>query len=357
MPSLTWASAKSDNAGGAQRYEEAIQAALLAVADPSDWTFKRAQLTGLRTPGRGGRRVPMGLLDRASLSTARALGRLAYPRGLVHRFDLRLPPAGLREVATVHGLEPWHFTDEGLLPPWLEPATRESFGCIAVSEFTASELRSRLDIKRIWVIPNGVDESWRSVTSLSAEERAGLGLQESYVLHAAGASARKNLPPLAAAWPEVHSRTQAQLVMTGSPDPRRTALFEGLPGAKLLGRVDYELLQRIMAGAAVVVVPSLYEGFGLPAIEAMACGVPVVASSRAALPEVCGEAAVLVDPDAVGLVNGLLTVLENPELARRLRVAGRERATAFSWTASAKSHLKAYQELSGAVPDRGASCD
>ena len=114
----------------------------------------------------------------------------------------------------------------------------------------------------------------------------------------------------------------------------------------MIGRQEPELVARLMASSSAVVVPSLYEGFGLTALEGMACGTPVVAAACGALPEVCGQAALLVDPGPEGLAEGLLAVLESTEVAGRLRAAGPTRAATFSWDVAAERHLDVYDELS-----------
>jgi glycosyltransferase involved in cell wall biosynthesis len=98
-----------------------------------------------------------------------------------------------------------------------------------------------------------------------------------------------------------------------------------------------------MAAATVVVVPSTYEGFGLPAVEGMACGVPVLASRAGATVEVCGDAALLVEGDRDGLAAGLRELIERPELRRDLGARGRRRAAEFTWTRTAGEHLRAYE--------------
>ena len=96
-----------------------------------------------------------------------------------------------------------------------------------------------------------------------------------------------------------------------------------------------------------MVVPSTYEGFGLPALEAMASGAPVVAAARGALPEVCGAAALLVEPTAQGLADGLVAVLTDEALASGLRHAGRERAAPYTWQRTARETIDVYRRILG----------
>jgi glycosyltransferase involved in cell wall biosynthesis len=116
------------------------------------------------------------------------------------------------------------------------------------------------------------------------------------------------------------------------------------------GRVDDATLQRLLATAAVVAVPSVYEGFGLPVLEAMAVGVPVVAAEAASLPAVAGDAAVLVAADDTGaLAVGLAAVLSADALAARASAAGRDRAERFKWEATAAGLVGLYERVAGGV--------
>jgi len=102
-----------------------------------------------------------------------------------------------------------------------------------------------------------------------------------------------------------------------------------------------------MRRATLVVVPSTYEGFGLPALEGMACGVPVVAARRGALPEVCANAGLLVEPDGASLAKGIDRVLTDEKLANDLRHNGPKRAAEFDWDFAAHEHLRVYAEVLG----------
>ena len=344
---LTWAVGATDNPMGQQHYETEIQRAIEGLADVRGWDFTRLRLAPLRATTTGDqRRFPARLLRRAGDGTARIVGAATYGRApFVHRFDLRLPPAGPREVVTAHDLPPLRFHDEGGLPGWVGAAARRAFGLITPSSFAEAELRELLGVTRTWVIPYGLSGPYLSPAPASEAELAALGITGKYVLHAAGASARKNLPALAEAWRHVQSRTDATLVLAGPADPRRDRHFAGMPGTLMIGRQEPELVARLMVSSAAVVVPSLYEGFGLPALEGRACGTPVVAASCGALPEVCEQAALLVDPGAEGLAAGLLAVLESAEVSGRLRAAGPARAATFSWDVAAERHLDVYDEL------------
>ena len=310
--------------------------------------YRRVRVGSLRSRGSAEVRLPRRLMGaEASRGLVTLAGKWAY-RGSqrVHRFDLRLPPASVPEVVTVHDLPPLRFPDEGALPSWCRVTASMAKAVICPSEFAAREVRELLAPQEVVVIPNGVRAAIKA-PPMSAKELAALGVQSSrYVLHAAGASERKNLPALAAAWKHVsQAHDDVDLVLAGPPDLRRTSLFSVLPRARLVGFHDRTSMDRLLTGAACVVVPSVYEGFGLPALEAMSAGVPVVAARRGALPEVCGSAALLCEPEAAALGTALDEVLSTPTLARRLGEAGRVRAAYFTWERAAQRHREVYDEF------------
>ncbi len=287
------------------------------------------------------RRLPLGALDRAHFVVKRAVGAVAYPRTLVHRFDCRLPPAP-REVVTVHDLAPLRYDDEGVMPRNVGEGLRRALAVVCPSEFSAQELRAEYDLERVHVVSNGLDPVFLDPRPLPTSEREALGLPPRYVLHTGGATRRKNLAALAAAWPEVRRQhPDVALVLCGPPDDRRTSLFAGLAGTHMLGKLPRPTLVWLMAAAAVVVVPSRYEGYGLPAAEAMACGVPVVAARCASLPEVLDGHGLLVEPDADGLAEGMAAALA-PVEAQGLASA-RATAIARTWETSAERYATIYR--------------
>jgi glycosyltransferase involved in cell wall biosynthesis len=194
-------------------------------------------------------------------------------------------------------------------------------------------------------VHNGVEARFFDAEPLPTDIRRALGLPERYVLHAGGASRRKNLEALAEAWPLVHrERPDLGLVLAGPPHRRRTELFDGMPGVVLAGRLPDEVMPGLVSSAATVVVPSLYEGFGLPALEAMAANVPVVAAATSSLPEVIGDTGILVDPTGSGIAGGLLDATRG-DGTRALVRAARERAGHFTWERCAEGHARVWSSV------------
>ena len=227
-------------------------------------------------------------------------------------------------------------------PGWYSPAfrayhrmlvpriARRAQLVIVPSEFSRTEVVELLGVppERSAVVRWGVDERFApEADPTPARER--FGLERPYVLTLGSRIARKNMAALGTAATALRQRGY-DLVAAGSG--RSYMREEDMP-ARALGYVPEELLPGLYAGAAAFVLPSLYEGFGLPALEAMACGVPVVASDRGALPELCADAALVVDPeDPQAITEALLAALTD----ERLRAAGPARARSFSWKRAAR---------------------
>jgi glycosyltransferase involved in cell wall biosynthesis len=233
----------------------------------------------------------------------------------------------------------------GGLFPW---TVRRANRFIAVSRYTADDLvrRAGVPASKIEVIYHGLDPVF-TLRPRRTESRT------PYMLAVGGVSPRKNTRRLIAAftrWRARNSqRSEYQLWITGTSLDRD---FQpgGSPeaeGVRLLGYVDKAELPALYAGAAAFLYPGIYEGFGIPIIEAMACGTPVVTSRTGAAPEIAGGAAVLVDPFDVASIEAGLEQAMLPEEAERLRALGLERVRMFDWGAAASATLEVYRKTAG----------
>ena len=309
-------------------------------------------IVGVRDTVPGAVRAPVARVAGWPEPVQRSVGRWLY-RGfdLVHRLDLRLPPAPAPEVLTVYDLAPLLFDDEGSLPASALAAVRRAAAVICPSKFSAEALSrwaGRVDVD---VIGLGTDPACFSAQPPDAAERQRLGLPERWVLHAGGATRRKNLVLLAAAWPMVRAaHPDLELLLCGPADPRRHEHFANLPGTRLMGRLSRPELLSLMAGAAAVAVPSLYEGYGLPLQEAMALRVPAVGIAAASLPEVAGPSTQLVPDSAEALAEGILAAVAGVDAASL--EAGRAQARERSWDSTARQHLAVYERVLADSPRR-----
>lgn len=272
------------------------------------------------------------------------LAPLAWPRNVLVMHDaavLREPDAYSRAYRT------WHDC-VGLA------AARRAVAVVTVSEFSRRELieLAGIDPERIAVIAGGVGESFVPGADAAGAARR-LGLHRPYVLTIATADARKNLAALAPAAAALAERG-IELVWAGDTRPYFTP-GAGIAGVRHLGYVPERDLPGLYAGARAFVLPSRYEGFGLTCLEAMACGTPVVAADRAALPETCGDAALLVDPDDAGALTGaVLRAAEDEATRRELRQRGLRRAAGRSWERTAADVDELLGRLAAGVTAPGA---
>ena len=214
---------------------------------------------------------------------------------------------------------------------------------LTVSEFSAGELVELLgaDPARIRVVPNGVEERFRPAADPQPTRRRH-GLGRPYVLAVGTSSARKNHLALDTV-AQTLDREGIDLVVAGSD---RGYLRGAGAGPRRLGYVSEEDLPGLYAGALALAMPSLHEGFGLPCLEAMASGTPVVIAPRGALPETCGDAALCADPaDPAAFSEALLAATRDETLRARLVAAGLERAATFSWDRTARLTDAAIGEL------------
>ena len=252
------------------------------------------------------------------------------------------PVAARRVVVVIHDAaalrEPgWYSRPYAAFQRRILPAVaRRAAHVVTVSEFSRREIVELLGPapERVSVIPGGVGEAFTPAADAQAA-RARLGLGRPYVLCVAAATARKNLRALVPA-ARALAREGVEVLVAGAGRPQLAA-EDGLEDLRRLGHVDDALLPGLYAGAEVAVVPSLHEGFGLTALEAMACGTPVLAARAGALPETCGNAAMLVEPEPAAIAAAIAGLLSDAAARERLRAAGLERARRFSWDATARA--------------------
>ena len=229
---------------------------------------------------------------------------------------------------------------------------------ITVSEFSAREIESLYGVPRdrIVVIHNGVSEEFAPFQDETgkAELRRRFHLPDAgFILFVGGADPRKNHRGFL----EAVARSRAQLegrvvVLEGDVEHqlgsyRATAQALGLEqDVRCPGRLERDDLRRLYSFADLFVFPSRYEGFGMPVLEAMACGTPTITSSTTSLPEVAGEAALLVNPDDVeGLGDAMVRALSDQALREQLRQRGFDRVRGFTWEAAAHRALSLYRQL------------
>jgi glycosyltransferase involved in cell wall biosynthesis len=238
---------------------------------------------------------------------------------------------------------------------------------IAVSEATKRDVENVLGVPpdRIRRVYNAPDPGFSQRASNPGQEQSRIleryQIQYPFLLYAGNIRKHKNVPRLVEAFAVVKNQLAShpvyhdlRLVIIGDtisdyPAVRQTVIKSGVEQVvRFLGFVPFETLRCFYESAAAFVFPSRYEGFGLPPLEAMACGTPVVTSNVSSLPEVVGEAAVLVNPENVfDIAHGIRDVLLNEELRARLIRRGREQAARFSWAWTARQVLEIYKEAAG----------
>lgn len=263
-----------------------------------------------------------------------------------HSSDWTQPPTKAYKVTTIHDLIPLRFPK--ISHPKIVAAhkarlrwvKKEVDKIIAVSEFTKKEIIEVLGINpdRVVVIHEAPDPGMKPASNKEVEEtKKKFGISGDYLL-VVGADPRKNIPAIIQAYGRMRKNmTRTDLVITGRP-------WENIPntaGVKALGHVNREELAGLYSSAQALVYTSLYEGFGLPILEAMQVGCPVVTSNISSMPEVAGNAAVLVDPTkpkeiAEGIKKALLD-------RKKWSERGRKRAREFSWEKTAEQTLKVYK--------------
>jgi glycosyltransferase involved in cell wall biosynthesis len=322
--------------------------------EPAGWDAVRLRRTIVSV---GNPAVRIGW-EAAILPLATWQDRLSVYHGTVNTL-----PAGIRAATavTVHDLAFLHYPDQVTAKRYhyLKRMIRYSVGRADVVLVPSAATRTdvieafRFDPDRVVVTPLGVDPRFRPASEPAiAVARKLYVLHKPFILTVGTLEPRKNLPMLVRAFAALRDQFPHDLVLAGPEgwlmdEIDRTITETGIGDrVRRIGFVDDESLVALYSGADVVAIPSLYEGFGLPVLEAMASGAPVLTSNVSSLPEVAGDAAVLVDPATLdSVIEGLRQVLASHELRARLRAAGPAQAAQFTWERTASLTRAAYQGI------------
>lgn len=328
--------------------------------------------------------APAGVLVAPTLSKTENLGKLefeqlTFPRACRRgRFHLAHVPhfgpplrSSVPTVVTIHDLIPLRLPayrgspGVQLYTKLAAVAARRARLIFTDSETSARDIQLLLDIprERIRVVYLAADSRFAPVKDIAelARMRAKYQLPERFILYLGGFDVRKNVGCMIEAFSglEAERANGWRLVLAGQlptkhsaffPDPQQTAKEFGVHNdTQFIGYISEEDKPALVSAASIFVYPSRYEGFGLPPLEALACGTPVLAANSASLPEVIGDAGILLDPDdARAWSEALHTLINDPARYRDLQGAGPAQARKFSWTRTAQKTLEAYRSVAHA---------
>ena len=338
--------------------------------------FLQQQLTGVQRYGReilkgfdrGG--YPYEIIKPQKLFSSSRIGRNLWQQMIlptrIKRRDVLWSPANSGPVFAEHHVITLHDIAIFPHPEWFSASyanwkrmvipqiARRAKGILTVSAFSKSIICDHLDLdpQKVRVVYNGVDTGRFKPASESAIQQVcnKYNLTTPYLLTLGSLNPRKNFRGTIEAWERCKKQEGLEhfvLAIAGGSHANFSSLDLDLSGGsvKLLGYVDDEELPALYSGATGFILPSLFEGFGLPVIEAMACGTPVITSNTTALDEISGDAALKVSPyDTNAIKEGILELLSSPELQADLVDRGIKRARHFSWDKAAK---EIYDYLSG----------
>lgn len=281
-------------------------------------------------------------------------GSLFVPSHVIPLVHPRASVVTIHDLGYLHEREAHTKSDRLMLDITTRWNARVAKRLIAISGATANDLVRKYGVRRarIRVVHSGVDlERFQPVESGPVLDR--LGVKPPYLLFVGTVQPRKNLVRLIEAFENLRE-PGLELVIAGKqgwlagPIESRIRTSPDASSIVRLGYVDADDLPALYSGASALIMASLHEGFGMPILEAMACGTPVVASNVSSLPEVAGDAAVLVDPhDTAAISQGIRRAL-NPDERQRLRRRGRQRAGTFTWQRSARKTLEVIEEAASA---------
>ena len=348
---------------GISRYETELVNALLRADSGHDFrVYTQSAIADF--PGESRWRLPL-------FSVANPAARLAWEHtgmvaqamrdrlDLLHGMAFVVPPAWRgSSVVTIHDLA---LLKEGHAPKrrtlylrsMIGQSVRRAQRVIVISSHTKADVVElfHIDPEKIVVTPLGVSPRMKPLDPEARERfRSAHNLTRPTLLYVGTLEPRKNIPNLLRAFELVAAKTDAELILGGAEGWLTDELHQTLGAMKyrdrvrLTGFIPEQELASWLSAADVFVFPSRYEGFGLPPLEAMACGTPVVSSTSSSLPEVLGEDALLADPDDVeGIAHAIERLLSDPALAADLRARGVERAARFAWEETARLTLEAYR--------------
>ena len=307
-------------------------------------------------------------LARAMAAPRRLRRELPQALDVIHfPIPVPVPKAEAPSVVTYHDLAhrdlPRHFSRATRLwRRWAyDGAAREARIVITVSQFSRERMVEHLDLdaERIRVVHHGIDHARFRPDDDSDDDRlvASLGVSRRFLIYPANLWPHKNHERLLRAFAGLRDLDDLQLVLAGQPYGRLDWLRRLIERLGLSGRVRHvgyvaePVVPALYRRAAAMVFPSLYEGFGAPPLEAMACGCPVAASGRGALSEVCGSAALYFDPeDESAIAAAIRRLVAERGLRDELAKAGVRRAGGFTWRRAALRHVALFDEAAGIEP-------
>ncbi|PIN89775.1 glycosyltransferase family 1 protein [Candidatus Pacearchaeota archaeon CG10_big_fil_rev_8_21_14_0_10_32_14] len=226
---------------------------------------------------------------------------------------------------------------------------------ITISESTKNDLMKYYDIppSKIKVIYLGADENYKVLPKTKINFIYDkYKIPKDYILYVGTLEPRKNIPNLLRAYAKIKSDINHKLVITGKKGWKYKEIYDTIDELKLendvifTGYVEEEDLPSIYNGASLFVYPSYYEGFGLPPLEAMSCGCPVITSNTSSIPEVVGDAGIMINPNDVDeLAKQIKRVLSDKKLRENMKQKGLKQSKKFSWEKCAREHLEVYEEV------------
>jgi glycosyltransferase involved in cell wall biosynthesis len=307
--------------------------------------------------------LPHTPLVRIPLTLARELRR--HPVDVLHVQYTAPPLAPCPVVATIHDLAFEHLPETFNRRSWMQlrftvrHTARRAAQIITVSEYSKQDISKtyKIEPQRILVTPEAASVRFSPVTNETElkKVRETYGIEGDYILSLCSIQPRKNLVRLIEAYSLLRQSRQGvklpQLVLAGKRGWLDGEIFnaaeQNVRGSdiRFTGYVADQDLPALYSGAVCFVYPSYFEGFGLPILEAMKCGAPVIAGNRTSLPELVADAGLLFDPfDTNALVEALNRILDDADYCRALRAKGLKRSSEFSWQATAQLTLKAYEK-------------